>query len=90
MTDRTGVVPVAMLVVVVMRRDMARLCCSAAKAVKRWSRLKPFCPNCLELCIPLPSQPCQPLKPSNRQQRLMPLQLLQTPRDSSHPGMRLA
>ena len=42
MTDRTGVVPVEMVVVVVRRRDMARLCCSAAKAVKRWLRVEPI------------------------------------------------
>jgi hypothetical protein len=46
MTDRTGVVPVEMLVVepvvvVVRLRDMDRLCCSAAKAVKRWLRVQP-------------------------------------------------
>ena len=40
MTDRTGVIPVVVVVMVV-RPDMARLCCSAAKAVKRWLRLKP-------------------------------------------------
>ncbi|HMT39055.1 MAG TPA: hypothetical protein PKD02_10245, partial [Thermomonas sp.] len=41
MTDRTGVVPVPVMVVVVVMRDMGRLCCSAAKAVKRWLQLEP-------------------------------------------------
>ena len=40
MTDRNGVVPVPVMVVVVVMRDMARLCCSAAKAVKRWLRVE--------------------------------------------------
>ena len=41
MTDRTGVVPVPVMVVVVVMRDMGRLCCSAAKAVKRWLQVEP-------------------------------------------------
>ena len=40
MTDRTGLVPVVMVVMVVRRRDMDRLCCTAAKAVKRWLRVE--------------------------------------------------
>ena len=39
MTDRTGLVPVVMVVMVVRRRDMDRLCCTATKAVKRWLRM---------------------------------------------------
>ena len=45
-TDRTGLVPVIVLVmeqavvVVVVRMCMTALCCSAAKAVKQWFRMQ--------------------------------------------------
>lgn len=40
MTDRTGVVPMVVVVIMVMAAGMAGLCCSAAKAVKRWLRVE--------------------------------------------------